>query len=243
MFHVRGIGTSCRNVSIGEIVASMPDHIGNVAVPEIVPNGAFPLVPDFPHGHSRAREVAVHQFGSGNARIEQRYLLGTGERRFTIRKNWLRDADRIALRNFLESRYGPYEAFTYDTQSGDNSGTTTCVCRFANAPLSWEMVADWARSLGVALNETATASPCYTVTQNVNRFPPSAVQTAQLSQVQEIIPLVRIRVAVRLPDHLSVRSALHRWRATLPGTASGVQRDLAVHRQRIRRGAVSFWQR
>jgi len=40
----------------------MPDYIGNVVVPEIAPAGVFPLVPDFPHGHSRAREVAIHTF-------------------------------------------------------------------------------------------------------------------------------------------------------------------------------------
>jgi hypothetical protein len=49
----------------------MPDYIGNIAVPEIAPSGVFPLVPDFLHGHSRAREVAINQFGSGNAKIEQ----------------------------------------------------------------------------------------------------------------------------------------------------------------------------
>ena len=114
----------------------MPDYIGNIAVPEIVPSGVFPLVPDFPHGHSRAREVAIHQFGSGNAKIEQRFLLGTGVRHFTIRKNWLRDADRIALRNFWESKYGPNGAFTYNVPNDDGGGATPVTCRFANEPLS-----------------------------------------------------------------------------------------------------------
>jgi hypothetical protein len=99
----------------------MPDYIGNVAVAEIASSGVFPLVPDFPHGHTRAREVAVHQFGSGNAKIEQRLLVGTGARRFTIRKNWLRDGDRISLRNFWESKYGPYPsariAYTFERGS------------------------------------------------------------------------------------------------------------------------------
>lgn len=171
----------------------MPDYIGNIVVPEIAPSGVFPLVPDFPHGHTRGREVAVHQFGSGNAKIEQRFLLGTGARRFTIRKNWLRDADRIALRNFWESKYGPYGAFTYNAPNDDGGSTTPVTCRFANEPLSWGMVADWACSLGVTLIEVPTTSPSYSLTQTVNRFPPSVLQTALLSQVQEIIPLVRIQ--------------------------------------------------
>jgi hypothetical protein len=28
-----------------------------------------------------------------------------------VRRAWLRDSDRVALRNFWESKYGPYGAF------------------------------------------------------------------------------------------------------------------------------------
>lgn len=171
----------------------MPDSIGNIAVPEIVPSGVFPLAPDYPLEVRRDHEVAVHQFGSGNAKIEQRMLIGTGARRFTIRKNSLGDAERIALRNFWESKYGPYGAFTYNAPNDDGIGVTQVTCRFANEPLSWEMVADWACSLGVVLIEIPQASPSYPLNQTVNRFPPAALQTALLSQVQEIIPLVRIQ--------------------------------------------------
>ncbi len=171
----------------------MPDFIGNIAVPEIVASGVFPLVPDFPLDIRRDHEVVVHQFGSGNAKIEQRMLVGTGARRFTIRKQWLRDADRIALRNFWESKYGPYGAFTYNAPNDNGVGTTPVICRFANEPLSWEMVADWACSLGVTLIEIPQTSPSYPLNHTVNRFPPAALQAALLAQVQEIIPLVRIQ--------------------------------------------------
>ena len=171
----------------------MPDYIGNIAVPEIVPSGVFPLTPDYPLEVRRDHEVVVHQFGSGNAKVEQRILLGTGARRFTIRKQWMRDAERIALRNFWETKYGPYGAFTYNAPNENGLGTTPVICRFANEPLSWEMVADWACSLGVTLIEIPQTSPSYPLDQTVNRFPPAALQTALLSQVQEIIPLVRIQ--------------------------------------------------
>jgi hypothetical protein len=171
----------------------MPDYIGNIAVPEIAPSGVFPLVPDYPLEVRRDREVVVHQFGSGNAKIEQRFLLGTGARRFTIRKQWLRDAERIALRNFWESKYGPYGAFTYSAPDENGIGTTPVICRFANEPLSWEMVADWACSFGVTLIEIPQSSPSYPLNQIVHRFPPAALQSALLAQVQEIIPLVRIQ--------------------------------------------------
>jgi hypothetical protein len=167
--------------------------IGNIAVPEIAASGVFPLTPDYPVEVRRDHEVVVHQFGSGNAKIEQRFLLGSGARRFTIRKQWMRDTDRIALRNFWESKYGPYGAFTFHAPNDDGIGATPVICRFANEPLSWEMVADWACSLGVTLIEIPQSSPSYPLNQTVHRFPPAALQTALLSQVQEIIPLVRIQ--------------------------------------------------
>jgi hypothetical protein len=170
----------------------MPDYIGNIEVPEIIPSGVFPLVPDYPHGRAQRPEVVIHQFGSGNTKIEQRFLIGTGAKRFTVRKTYLREADRIALRDFWESKYGPYGAFYYNAPNDDGQGTTQYVCRFANEPLSWEMVADWACSLGVTLIEIPQSSPSYPLNQTVTRFPPAALQTALLSQVQEIIPLVRI---------------------------------------------------
>jgi hypothetical protein len=168
------------------------DQIGRITVPEIVASGVFPITPDYPYGLSNGPQIVEHQFGSGNAKVTQRFLLGTGARRFTIRKQWLRDADRIALRNFWEAKYGPYGAFTYNAPNDNGAGTTPVTCRFANEPLSWEMVADWACSLGVTLVEIPQTSPSYPLNQTVNRFPSAALQTALLSQVQEIIPLVRI---------------------------------------------------
>ena len=170
----------------------MPDYTGNIPVPEITPSGVFPIVPDYPHGRAQAPEVAIHQFGSGNAKIEQRFLLGTGAKGFTVRKARLREADRIALRDFWETKYGPYGAFYYDAPNDDGQGTTQYICRFANEPLSWEMLGAAVCSVGVTLIEIPSSSPTYTLNQTVNRFPPAALQQALLSQVQEIIPLVKI---------------------------------------------------
>jgi len=170
----------------------MPDYIGNIQVPEITPSGVFPLVPDYPYGRAQAPAVIIHQFGSGNTKIEQRFLLGTGAKRFTVRKARLREADRIALRDFWESKYGPHGAFTYNAPNDDGVGTTAYTCRFANEPLSWEMLADAVCSVGVTLIEIPSSSPTYALNQTVTRFPPEALQTALLAQVQQIIPLVKI---------------------------------------------------
>ena len=136
----------------------MPDTLGNITVPEIAVSGTFPIVADYPFGRSSHPDVAIHQFGSGNAKIEQRFLLGAGAKRFTVRRAFLRDADRRALRDFWESKYGPYGAFTYNAPNDDGNGTTAYTCRFANEPLSWEMLADHACSLGVTLRLPPAAS-------------------------------------------------------------------------------------
>ena len=138
----------------------MSDTIGNITVPEIAASGTFPIVPEYPYGTANHPDVAVHQFGSGNAKIEQRFLLGTGARRFTVRRTWMNDAQRILLRNFWESKYGPYGAFTYNAPNDDGVGTTAFTCRFANEPLSWQMVADWVCSVGVTLVEIPSSAPC-----------------------------------------------------------------------------------
>src|ERR1039458_9773368 len=100
----------------------MPDQIGNITVPDIAASGTFPIIPEYPYGRANHPDVAIHQFGTGNAKIEQRFLLGTGARRFTVRRTWMNDTQRIALRNFWESKYGPSGAFTYNAQIGRASG-------------------------------------------------------------------------------------------------------------------------
>jgi hypothetical protein len=167
----------------------MSDQLGNITVPEIAVSGTFPIVSDYPFGRSNHPDVAIHQFGSGNAKIEQRFLLGAGAKRFTVRRAFLRDADRRALRDFWESKYGPYGAFTYNAPNDDGNGTTAYTCRFANEPLSWEMLADHACSLGVTLVEIPASNPTYPLSSTVTRFPPQALKDALLSQVQQLIPL------------------------------------------------------
>lgn len=130
---------------------------------------------------------------SGNAKIEQRFLLGNGTKRFSVRRASLKESDRIALRNFWESKYGPYGAFTYNAPNDNGIGATAYTCRFANEPLSWEMLRDDLCSIGVTLVEIPTTLPTYTVNATALRFPSEALKTALLSQVQQIIPLVKIQ--------------------------------------------------
>ena len=100
-------------------------------MPKIVIAGVFPITADYLYGRAHASQAVAHRFSSGNATIEQRFLLGTGARRFTVRRAWLRDAERVALRNFRETKYGPYGAFTYNAPNDNGFGTTPVICRSA----------------------------------------------------------------------------------------------------------------
>ena len=103
----------------------MPDQIGNITVPEIVASGTFPIVPEYPYGRVEpsgrgdppVRVAATPRSSSGSCWARARGGSPCGA-------TWLNDADRIALRNFWESKYGPYGAFTYNAPNDDGNGTT-----------------------------------------------------------------------------------------------------------------------
>ena len=172
----------------------MPDTIGNITVPEIAASGTFPIVPDYPYGRASHPDVAIHQFGSGNAKIEQRFLLGTGARRFTVRRSWLNDTERIALRNFWESKYGPYGAFTYNAPNDDGNGTTA-----VHLPLRQRAaVLGDGRGPDLLHRRDAGRDPGHAsdVHAQLDRHPLPVrrpLKTALLSQVQQIIPLIKIQ--------------------------------------------------
>lgn len=211
----------------------MPDMIGNIAVPEIAASGVFPLTPDYPIEVRRDHEVVIHQFGSGNAKIEQRFLLGTGTRRFSFRKQWLRDADRIALRNFWETKYGPYGAFTFSAPN-DGGGTTSVTCRFANEPLSWEMVADWACALGVTLIEIPTGKSPVHAEPNRQSVPAwVSSNRAVVASTGDHPAGAHPAAGIWISRHSSVRPSLRNWWPALPGTAPGIRWHLAVDRKRV----------
>jgi len=174
----------------------MPDFIGNIQVPEIAASGTFPIKPDPGWGLAHAPEVATHPFGSGEAKIEQRFLLGNGVKRYLFRRAAMNDTDRVALRDFWETHKGAYQPFTYNAPSDDGQGTSAVTVRFIETALSWEFLAFHVSTVGITFAEVPdpAAAPSYTLNSTVTRFPTSGLATALLSQVQEIIPLLKITV-------------------------------------------------
>jgi hypothetical protein len=173
----------------------MSDTIGRIAVPTVVNSGqTFPLTTQYPYGFSVERPVIVHRFGSLDAKQEQRFYVGVGPRKFQFKRAVIRKTEVDQLRSFWESMQGPWQAFTYNVPSPSNT-TTAVLVTFEQAPLSFQYLVN-AAQVGLNLIEVVdpTAAPSYAVNSTCLRFPSSALSTALLSEVQQIVPLVHIRV-------------------------------------------------
>ena len=173
----------------------MSDTIGRIAVPTVINSGqTFPLTTQYPFGFSVERPVIVHRFGSLDAKQEQRYYVGIGPRKFQFKHQNLNWAEVNQLKAFWEAMQGPWKAFTYNVP---NPGGTTIgvLVTFEQTPISFEYLRN-AVQVGLNLIEVVdpTQAPAYTINSTCLRFPSNALSTALLSEVQQIIPLVHIRV-------------------------------------------------
>ena len=190
----------------------MADLIGRISVPTTVlsTGGAglsgtqvFPLTTELSsYGFSVERPVIVHRFGSMDAKQEQRFYSGIGPRKFRFSRGNLGWTEARELRSFWESMQGPWEAFTYNVPNP--GGTTTSVLvTFEETPVSFNYLRN-ACQTGFNLVEVVdpTAAPTYAVVAApCLRFPSTALSAALLSEVQEIVPLIHIRVQeATVPD-------------------------------------------
>ena len=173
----------------------MSDTIGRITVPTVINSGqTFPLTTQYPFGFSVERPVIVHRFGSLDAKQEQRYYVGIGPRKFQFKHPNLNWTESNQLKSFWESMQGPWKAFTYTVPNPDGTPTGVLVT-FEQAPISFEYLRNAAQG-GLNLVEVVdpTQAPTYTINSTCLRFPSSALSTALLSEVQQIIPLLHIRV-------------------------------------------------
>src|ERR1035437_832691 len=173
----------------------MSDSICRITVPTVINSGqTFPLTTQYPFGFSVERPVIVHRFGSLDAKQEQRYYVGIGPRKFQFKHQNLNWAETNQVKAFWEAMQGPWKAFNYNVPNP--GGTTTGVLvTFEQTPISFEYLRN-AAQVGLNLVEVAdpTQAPAYSVNSTCLRFPSTALSAALLSEVQQIIPLVHIRV-------------------------------------------------
>src|SRR5579862_8681067 len=180
----------------------MADSIGRITVPALVDSGlTFPFTSDFGYGFTQERPIVVHRFGELDAKAEQRFAVGIGPRKFSLRRQHLSMRDRNTLAAFWESVQGSWKSFTYNVPNADQSTTATKVT-WEYAPLTFNYLVN-ACQVGCNFIEVPdpASAPTYPINSTCVRFPSSALETALLSQVQQIIPLIHIRVReAAVPD-------------------------------------------
>jgi hypothetical protein len=173
----------------------MSDTIGRITVPSVTNSGqTFPLTTQYPFGFSVERPVIVHRFGSLDAKQEQRYYVGIGPRKFQFKRPNLGWTESNQLKAFWESMQGPWQAFTYTVPNPDGT-TSSVLVTFERVPISFEYLRN-AVQVGLNFIEVVdpTAAPAYSISSTCTRFPSSALSTALLSKVRQIVPLLHIRV-------------------------------------------------
>ncbi|MCL4796570.1 MAG: hypothetical protein KJZ84_18545 [Bryobacteraceae bacterium] len=190
----------------------MPEYLGPIAIPEAAPAGVFPLVPEFGMVFASEPEIAVHRFGHGETQVEQRFWLGPGARRITLRFDALNAARRQALVNFFQLRQGSYQPFFFDVAMPDGT-TVRHTVRFAEPSLSLDQFSESLWRGTVDLVEAPQDTPSVTVTQTLTRFPSAELASTLLGQMQELIPLVTIGSDIHLSDRrVSVGGVLYQPR-------------------------------
>lgn len=177
--------------------------IGRISFSDPASSGTFPIVPDFGYGYAIDPQVVAHPFLASDStgfKREQRFQVGSGVRRFVVRRQRLTKTDRDALITFWEARHTSgatptFSTFTYNYPSETNSGATTAITvRFEREPLSLDYLIDRIVSVGIVLVEVPSTVTSYTVASTVDRFPTTALETALAAQQHELIPLLKVRV-------------------------------------------------
>jgi hypothetical protein len=197
----------------------MPDTIGNISVPSFPASGlTFPLVSEFGYAASRPFPVVSHRFGGLATKGTQVFQTGFGPRKFAFKRTNLSITDTNTLENFFEGVQGAFQSFAYDAPQPASASTSAYQVVFENTPLTFERLITACRVGFNFLEVPSGSGSSYTGTAVCTRFPTTSMNSALLGQVQQIVPLLHIRVRdSTVPDiWLSDR------RTTLSGS-SGIQ--------------------
>ncbi len=169
----------------------MSDSLGPITIPDPPVIDAFPLQPDYGSGLDFTPPIAVHVFDQPGLKTEQRYLLGSGYRRFRIVKEHLSCDEYDNLKAHFEEAQGGYAQFLYTHPTA--SGNITVTARYENPNLTFpHLVGMITSDPGVTLLEVPTVTPGYNSVNMVTRLPDATLTAALLDQVQRMIPLITI---------------------------------------------------
>src|SRR5262252_3000464 len=114
----------------------MSDTLGGIAVPDPPVIAAFPFAGEYGSGYDFTPPVATHVFNQPGLKTEQRYLLGSGARRFRVtRTRGLACDEYENLQSHWKQAQGSYAQFPYTyTTPG---GVITVTCRYENPMVSF----------------------------------------------------------------------------------------------------------
>jgi len=181
----------------------MSDTIGRIVVPAIPSSGqsigtltsTCPITPDYPFGFSKDWDLIEHRFQTGATLAVQRFTTGFGARRFTFRKEVLSITDRAHLLTLFNAVQGSYQTLVYNAPSPGTSATTPVTVMFETAPLSVQHLASMCKTgfTFVEIIDPASA-PSYSINATCLRFPTPTLASNLLSEAQQIIPLIHIKV-------------------------------------------------
>ena len=168
------------------------DFLGPI---EIIPPpliDPFPLKGDFGTGMDFEPPIATHVFDQPGLKTEQRFQLGDGARRFRVHRDHLSCTEYDLLKAHWIQARGLYAEFLY-TYTGADQQPVDYRVRYENPNIAFDhmvgLITGWP---GLTLVEVGQATPTYTVTAELDRFPDAVFDTALTAQVQKIIPLIRI---------------------------------------------------
>lgn len=172
------------------------EYLGPIPIPEPVSSGlTFPITTEYGHSVTQAFPTVTHRFGSMATKASQTFKTGFGPRKFTVKRTNLSRSDRKLLFDFFDAVQGSYQSFTYHAPGADTYPTDYTVV-FDQQPLSFQELVN-ATQVGLTLVEvpdTTTAPTGYTIASTDTRIPSDALSTALASDVQELIPLIHIKV-------------------------------------------------
>ena len=167
------------------------DYLGTIPIPDPPFISQFPFQGDYHTGADLDPPVAIHVFDQPGLKTEQRYILGSGARRFRVQKDRLSCSEYDALKAHWQQAQGQYASFIYPHVFPD--GVRLLTARYENPNLSIDqMVGLLASTSGVTLLEVPSTTPNYIATNVVQRFPDTALSAALAAQVQKIVPLINI---------------------------------------------------
>src|SRR5579871_2476006 len=181
----------------------MSDTLGPITIPTPVNSGlTFPLTSDFGYGTSNPYQVITHRFGDEATLATQSFFTGMGPVKHTFRRANMSQADVTTLIDFYEAVEGSFQSFTYNAPQSDGTFQPVQVV-FDFTGLSLQQFANAVQGVGVTFVEAPDFNfqSLYPINHTVTRFPNDQLTTELTSQVQQIIPLVHIKVLdASVPD-------------------------------------------